>query len=194
MTENILSSCDALGNSDAPCQVVVDELGSSPLAALIASRIDLEELKFLRGSLGGVGDLGEVVEYRTDVRFRPGVLGMVSFFLCYCNSSFSILTPLDINSSSGCDLGNLCASSGVLVASNLGDVGVHAGIDEAIVLTLWAGPLNDLGRGSLVLERRVVCRVGGAINVDSREMAMSIDGRGESSNESSDLDFGRHCW
>ena len=147
VAENVLSRSNGAGDSDRPGEVVVDELGSSPLAVLVTSLVDLEEAQVSGLSGGSVVDLGHVVKDRTDVRLGPGV-------------------PLDVNGATSSDLSDLSTSSGVLVASNLGDIGVHGGVDETIVKALGAGPLDDLRGRVLVLERGVVGSVVSAINLD----------------------------
>jgi hypothetical protein len=178
VTEDVLSSSDARGDSNSEGQVVGNELVGSPLAILETSRIDLEELQVLRSGLGGIINLGKVVDDGANVGGGPCV-------------------PLNINAASGGDLSDLGTSGGILVARDLVHVGVHGGVNKAIVLALRAAPLNHLRGGSLVLERRVVGSVGGAIDADSREMAVSADRGGESADKGSNLDLVRHvvdCW
>jgi hypothetical protein len=68
VAENVVTRSDGAGDSDGPGQVVLDELGGSPLAILVTSGVDLEELQVSSLSRGGVVDLGHVVDDRTDVR------------------------------------------------------------------------------------------------------------------------------
>ena len=174
MTEDVLSGRDGARYSDGPGVVVADQLSSSPLAVLVASSIDLEELQIRSLGRGWVVDLRHVVDDGTDVGIGPG-------------------GPLDIDGSSSSDLGDLSTGGGVLVAGNLVHVGVHGGIDEAVVKALRAGPLDDLWGGGLVLERRVVGGEGGAIDLDGSNVAVGIDGGGDSAENGSNLDLGRHC-
>jgi len=173
VAENVVAGSDRAGDSDRPGQVVVDELGGSPLTILVTSGVDLEELQVSSLSRGGVVDLGHVVDNGTNVRLGPGV-------------------PLDVNLSSSSDCGDLSTSSSILVASNLGHVGVHGGVDEAVVEALGAGPLDDLRSGGLVLERGVVGSEVGAIDVNVRKVTVGVDGGSNSAEDGSDLDLGRH--
>ena len=174
VTEDVLSSRDGAGHSNGPGVVVADQLGGSPLAVLVAGSVDLEELQVRSLGRSWVVDLGHVVDDGTDVGFGPG-------------------GPLDVDRSSSSDLGDLSTGSGVLVAGNLVHVGVHGGVDEAVVEALWARPLDDLWGGLLVLERGVVGGVGGAIDLDGGNVAVGIDGGGDSAEDGSNLDLGRHC-
>jgi hypothetical protein len=119
--------------------------------------------------------------------------------------------PLNVNFPTGLHLCHLRSSSGVFVASDprfkisvglafiwllawhsLGDIGVQRRINKAIIEALRAGPLNDLRRRGLVLERRIVCSERLTVNGDLGEMAVSRDGRGEGSDERCNLNLGRH--
>ena len=83
------------------------------------------------------------------------------------------------------------------MAGDLVNIAVHAGVNEAVVKAFGAAPLDHLGRGGLILERRVVGSVWGSIDADGREMAVSTDGRSESADKGSSLDLVRHvdgCW
>jgi hypothetical protein len=78
------------------------------------------------------------------------------------------------------------------VTGDLVDVAVHAGVNVAVVKAFGAAPLDHLGRGGLVLERRVVGSVWGSIDADGREMAMGADRGSESADKGSSLDLVRH--
>jgi hypothetical protein len=173
VAENVVTRSDGAGDRDGPGQVVLDELGGSPLTILVANGVDLEELQVSSLSRGGVIDLGHVVDNGTDVRLGPGV-------------------PLDVNLSSGSDRGNLSTSCSILVASNLVHVGVHGGVNEAVVEALRAGPLDDLRSGGLVLERGVVGSEVGTVDLDVRKVTVGVDGGSNGAEDGSDLDLGRH--
>jgi len=101
--------------------------------------------------------------------------------------------PRDVELATSGDSSNLCASSGVLVAGNLGGIVVHGGVDETVVEALGAGPLNDLGGGGLVLERRVVGSEVLAVNLDGRKVTVGADGGSKGAKDGSGLNLGRHC-
>lgn len=128
VTEHVLTRSNGARDSHSPGQVVLDELCGSPLAVVVTSLVDLEEVQVGGFSRGGIVNLGHVVDNGTNVGIGPGV-------------------PLDVDGSSGSNLGDFGTSGGVLVASNLGHIGVHGGIDEAVVEAFGAGPLDDLRRG-----------------------------------------------
>jgi hypothetical protein len=65
-------------------------------------------------------------------------------------------------------------------------------VEICLTKALRARPLNNLRSGVLVLEGRIVGSESSAVNLDASEMAVSLDGGGESSEERSDLDLGRH--
>jgi hypothetical protein len=174
VTENVLARGDALGDRHGPGVVVGDELVRSPLAVLEASSVNLEELKVARLGSGGIVNLGKVVDDGTDVGLGPG-------------------GPRDVELATSGNSSNLCASSGVLVASNLGGIVVHGRVDEAVVEALGARPFNDLRRGGLVLERRVIGSKVFAVNLDGRKMAVGADGGSKGAKDGSGLDGGRHC-
>lgn len=156
MSKDILSRGNALGNGNAPGEVVSDELRRSPLSILVASLIDFEEVQ--TRSLGGscIINLRKVVEDWTNVRLGPGV-------------------PLDIDSATSLDSSDLSTSSGVFVASDLGNIGVHRSIYKSIIEALGAGPFDDLWSRILILERWVVGGVRSTINSDQRKMTVSLD-------------------
>jgi len=56
---------------------------------------------------------------------------------------------------------------------------------------LRAGPLNNFGRRFLVLEGRVIGSEGLTVDLDTSEMAVSLDRGCKGSNKSSDMDLGR---
>lgn len=174
VTEDVLSSRNGAGHSNGPGIVVADQLGGSPLAVLVAGGIDLEELQVRSLSRSWVVNLSHVVDDGTDVGLGPG-------------------GPLDVDGSSSSDLGDLSTGGGVLVAGDLVHFGIHGGINEAVIKALRAGPLDDLWGGGLVLERRVVGGEGGTIDLDGSNVAVSIDGGGDSAEDGSNLDLGRHC-
>ena len=174
VTEDVLSSRDGAGHSDGPGVVVADQLGGSPLAVLVAGGVNFEELQVRSLGRGWVVDLRHVVDDGTDVGLGPG-------------------GPLDVDGSSSSDLGDLSTGGGVLVAGNFVHFGVHGGVDEAVVEALRAGPLDDLWGRGLVLERGVVGGEGGTIDLDGSNVAVGIDGGGDSAENGSNLDLGRHC-
>lgn len=102
--------------------------------------------------------------------------------------------PFNLNLASGSYLGYLGAGRRVLVASNLGGVVVHGGLDEAVVEALGARPLDDLRSGILVLEGRVVGLVVLAVHVDGGKVAVCADGGNEGTKKGSSLHSGRHCF
>ena len=175
MTEDVLAGSKRLRNGDGPGVVLADHLDGSPLAVLVAVSIDLGPLE---GGLVNGGDVAvvrsNVCDDGTDVGLGPG-------------------GPLDVDGSSSSDLGDLSTGGGVLVAGDLVHFGIHGGINEAVIKALRAGPLDDLWGGGLVLERRVVGGEGGTIDLDGSNVAVSIDGGGDSAEDGSNLDLGRHC-
>jgi len=173
VTENVVTGGDAVWDGHGPGVVVGDELVRSPLAVRETSGVDLEELKVGRLGGGGIVDLSEVVDDGADVGLWPG-------------------GPGNVELATGSDLSDLGTSSCVLVASNLGGIVVHGGVDETVVLALGARPLNDLGRRALVLERRVVGGEVLAVNLDGRQVTVGADGGSKGAKDGSGLDLGNH--
>jgi len=174
VAENVLAGSNGARDGDGPGEVVVDELGGSPLAALVAGLVDLEELQVSGLSGSGILDLGHVVNDGANVGLGPGVPGKV-------------------DGSSSSDLSDLSTRGGVLVAGNLVDLSVHGGVDETVVEAVGAAPLDDLRGGVLELERGVVGLELSAIDLEVRKVTVGVDGGGNSAEDGSDLDLGRHC-
>lgn len=173
VTQDVLSSSNGAWDSNRPSEVVIDELGGSPLSIFVTSRINLK--KFQVGSLSrrSIVNLGHVIDYRANVTLRPGA-------------------PLDINGTSCSYFGDLSASGSILVASDLVHIGVHGGIDKTVVKALRARPLDYLRGRVLILERWVVGSVVRTIDLDGSNVAVSVDGRSNRTNNGRNLDLGRH--
>jgi hypothetical protein len=173
VAENVLAGGNRLGDLDGPSEVVGDELLGGPLATVETGLVDLEEAQ-VRGLGGGrVVDLGEVVDDGAVVGRGPGV-------------------PGHVDGSAGRNLCDFGTSGRILVTGDLGGIGVHAGLDEALVLALGARPLNNLRGRSLILEGRVVGLEVGAVDLDGGEDTVGLGGGSHGSEDSSDLNLGRH--
>lgn len=173
VTENVVSSGDGAGDGDSSAVVVGNELVGCPLAGDVAvvdqtSLGDLEELE------GGLVDLGAVAITVGHVSDDRAVVAL------------GPLGPLQLNLTTGLNLGGDRTRGGLLVANNV-RASVAAAVDEAEVGSLLSP--SDVG-GHLrhvVVAVHEEAAVVSTINNSTRHVTVASDHGGRAKQETSNL-------